>query len=56
MLVYGLRIIGVKDKHVLDEAVEKACNASIWDEVKDVCMIRPLPLVDNNNVFVLLVS
>ena len=35
-VVYGLRINGVKDKHVLDEAVEKALQrASIWDEVKD---------------------
>ena len=25
-VVYGLRINGVKDKHVLDEAVEKLCN------------------------------
>ena len=35
-VVYGLRINGVKDKHVLDEAVEKTLQrASIWDEVKD---------------------
>lgn len=35
-VVYGLRINGVKDKQVLDEAVEKALQrASIWDEVKD---------------------
>ena len=35
-VVYGLRINGVRDKHVLDEAVEKALQrASIWDEVKD---------------------
>lgn len=35
-VVYGLRINGIKDKQVLDEAVEKALQgASIWDEVKD---------------------
>lgn len=35
-VVYGLRIHGIKDKQVLDEAVEKALQgASIWDEVKD---------------------
>ena len=35
-VVYGLRINGVKDKTVLDEAVERALRgASIWDEVKD---------------------
>ena len=35
-VVYGLRINGVKDKQVLDEAVERSLiGASIWDEVKD---------------------
>ncbi|MGT2799283.1 phosphate ABC transporter ATP-binding protein PstB [Streptococcus marmotae] len=35
-VVYGLRINGVKDKHILDEAVETSLiGASIWDEVKD---------------------
>lgn len=35
-VVYGLRIKGVKDKEVLDQAVEKSLiGASIWDEVKD---------------------
>ncbi len=35
-VVYGLRINGVKDKQVLDEAVEKSLiGASIWEEVKD---------------------
>ncbi|HGR5180037.1 TPA: phosphate ABC transporter ATP-binding protein PstB [Streptococcus pneumoniae] len=35
-VVYGLRINGIKDKQVLDEAAEKALQgASIWDEVKD---------------------
>ena len=35
-IVYGLRIAGVKDKRVLDEAVETSLkNAAIWDEVKD---------------------
>ena len=33
---FGLRLAGVKDKNVLDEAVEKALRqASVWDEVKD---------------------
>lgn len=35
-VVYGLRINGIKDKKVLDEAVESSLiGASIWDEVKD---------------------
>ncbi len=35
-VVYGLRIAGVKDKHVLDEIVESSLKrAALWDEVKD---------------------
>lgn len=35
-VVYGLRLNGIKDKQVLDEAVEKSLiGASIWNEVKD---------------------
>jgi phosphate transport system ATP-binding protein len=35
-VAYGLRIMGVKDKRVLDEAVEKALRgAALWEEVKD---------------------
>lgn len=35
-VVYGLRLKGVKDKAILDEAVETSLKgASIWDEVKD---------------------
>ncbi|QHF54611.1 MULTISPECIES: phosphate ABC transporter ATP-binding protein PstB [Streptococcus] len=35
-VVYGLRINGIKDKAVLDEAVERSLiGASIWNEVKD---------------------
>lgn len=35
-VVYGLRIKGIKDKEVLDEAVETSLKgASIWEEVKD---------------------
>jgi phosphate transport system ATP-binding protein len=35
-VVYGLRIAGVKDKAVLDEAVESSLQgAALWDEVKD---------------------
>ncbi len=34
--IYGLRIAGVKDKAVLDEACERSLKgAAIWDEVKD---------------------
>jgi len=35
-VAYGLRLLGVKDKRRLDEAVEKSLRgAAIWDEVKD---------------------
>lgn len=35
-VAYGLRIMGIKDREVLDEAVEKALQgAALWDEVKD---------------------
>lgn len=35
-VTYGLRISGVKDKAVLDEAVERSLQqAAIWDELKD---------------------
>lgn len=35
-VIYGLRLQGVKDKNILDEAVETALKqATIWDEVKD---------------------
>lgn len=35
-VVYGLRLKGINDKKVLDEAVESSLiGASIWDEVKD---------------------
>lgn len=35
-VVFGLRINGIKDKHVLDQAVETSLKgASIWEEVKD---------------------
>lgn len=35
-VVYGLRLAGVKDRAVLDEAVETSLKqAAIWDEVKD---------------------
>lgn len=36
-VAFGLRLSGVKDKAVLDKAVEESLKAaSIWDEVKDV--------------------
>ncbi len=35
-MIYGLRLAGVKDKSILDEAVETSLKqAAIWDEVKD---------------------
>lgn len=35
-VIYGLRLAGVKEKAVLDEAVETSLKqAAIWDEVKD---------------------
>ncbi|BCR06786.1 phosphate import ATP-binding protein PstB 2 [Desulfuromonas versatilis] len=35
-VIYGLRIAGVNNKAVLDEAVEKSLKgAALWDEVKD---------------------
>ena len=35
-VVYGLRLKGIKDKEILDEAVERSLiGASIWEEVKD---------------------
>lgn len=35
-VVYGLRLAGVKDKTVLDEAVETSLqNAAVWNDVKD---------------------
>ena len=35
-VVYGLRIVGINNRHVLDEVVEKSLRrAALWDEVKD---------------------
>jgi len=35
-VAYGLRIMGIRDRRALDEAVEKALRgAALWDEVKD---------------------
>jgi len=35
-VIYGLRIAGINNKAVLDEAVEKSLKgAALWDEVKD---------------------
>ncbi|HFD92713.1 MAG TPA: phosphate ABC transporter ATP-binding protein [Gammaproteobacteria bacterium] len=35
-VAYGLRLQGIKKRHVLDETVEKALRrAALWDEVKD---------------------
>jgi phosphate transport system ATP-binding protein len=36
-VIYGLRIVGVKNRALLDETVEKNLRrAALWDEVKDV--------------------
>lgn len=35
-VVYGLRLKGVNDKHILDKVVEESLKAaSVWDDVKD---------------------
>lgn len=35
-VVYGLRLQGIKDRRILDEAVERSLtNAALWNEVKD---------------------
>ena len=35
-IVYGLRIVGINNRHYLDEVVEKSLRrAALWDEVKD---------------------
>ena len=44
-VAYGLRILGVKDKRRLDEAVEKSLRgAALWDEVKDRLQANALGL------------
>ena len=41
-VIYGLRLAGVKDKAVLDEAVETSLKqAAIWDEVRITYMKVP---------------
>lgn len=36
-IIYGLKIIGVKNRAILDEVVEKSLRrAALWEEVKDV--------------------
>jgi len=35
-IAYGLKIVGIKDRRILSEAVEKSLKrAALWDEVKD---------------------
>jgi phosphate transport system ATP-binding protein len=35
-VAYGLRVAGIRNKHVIDERVERALRqAALWDEVKD---------------------
>lgn len=35
-VIYGLRIVGIHDRRILDEVVEKSLRrAALWDEVKD---------------------
>lgn len=44
-VVYGLRLQGIKDRQVLDEAVETSLKqAAIWDEVKDKLHVSALSL------------
>ncbi|WP_407892065.1 phosphate ABC transporter ATP-binding protein PstB [Lacticaseibacillus sp. N501-2] len=44
-VVYGLRLQGIKDRAVLDEAVETSLKqAAIWDEVKDKLHVSALSL------------
>jgi phosphate transport system ATP-binding protein len=36
-IAYGLKIVGIKDRRILDETVEKSLRrAALWDEVKDL--------------------
>jgi phosphate transport system ATP-binding protein len=35
-IAYGLRIAGIRDRHIIDETVEDSLTrAALWDEVKD---------------------
>ena len=35
-VIYGLRIVGINNRSILDEVVEKSLRrAALWDEVKD---------------------
>ncbi len=35
-IAYGLKIVGIKDRRILNETVEKSLKrAALWDEVKD---------------------
>jgi phosphate transport system ATP-binding protein len=44
-VAYGLRIVGINNKAVLDETVEKALRrAALWDEVKDRLEISGMSL------------
>jgi len=44
-VAYGLRLAGVKDRTVLDEAVERGLRAAaLWDEVKDRLGVSALEL------------
>lgn len=44
-VVYGLRLQGIKDRAVLDQAVETSLKqAAIWDEVKDKLHVSALSL------------
>jgi phosphate transport system ATP-binding protein len=44
-VAYGLRILGVRDRHRLDESVERALRrAALWDEVKDRLQVSGMSL------------
>ncbi|MGA1129463.1 MAG: phosphate ABC transporter ATP-binding protein, partial [Chthoniobacterales bacterium] len=44
-VVYSLRVAGVRDRHTLDETVERSLRgAALWDEVKDRLHERALGL------------
>ena len=56
-VIYNLRLKGVKDKQVLDEAVETSLKVcAVWEDVKDkLHKVHFHFLVDNNSGFVSLV-
>lgn len=44
-VIYGLRLIGEKDRQVLDQRVEESLKqAALWEEVKDRLKVSALSL------------